>query len=325
MTTSDGAWLTAAQRIVAGSLPSRAEAQLRYAIAKYFDDTRDFEQAWLNYHQANEVAKHHTPKYDRQHQSRATELIRSLDRQWLSQAQVDAHATVRPVFVVGMPRSGTTLTEQILASHPAVFGAGELRFWSKAGAAYHSAAGNAQVSRSTPAKMASEYLQLHETLPTDASRIVDKMPTNFMHLGLINAGLLNARIIHIQRNPIDTCLSIYFQNFNHTHPYAIDLEYLTHFYGEYKQVMDHWRSTLPPGVLLEISYEQLIDDQEILSRKMIEFIGLEWDPRCLDFHQTDRAVITASRWQVKQKINKSSVARWRNYEQYVEALLPLLS
>jgi hypothetical protein len=128
------------------------------------------------------------------------------------------------------------------------------------------------------------------------------------------------RIIHMQRHPLDTCLSIYFQNFFGMGPYANDLGNLAHYYGQYVRVMDHWRAVLPTAALLEVPDEALIEDQEGWSRKMVEFIQLPWDPKCLDFHQTERAVITASKWQVRQKIHSASAGRWRNYEQFVGPL-----
>jgi hypothetical protein len=150
------------------------------------------------------------------------------------------------------------------------------------------------------------------------------MPQNFMNVGLICAAFPNARIIHVRRHPIDTCLSIYFQYFSHLHPYANDLDNLAHFYREYLRLTDHWRTTLPSTALLEVPYEGLVEDQEGWSRRMLDFIDLPWDPKCLDFHQTDRTVITMSKWQVRQKIHASSSGRWRNYEKHVGPLLPLV-
>jgi hypothetical protein len=150
------------------------------------------------------------------------------------------------------------------------------------------------------------------------------MPANFLYAGLIYAVFPRARIIHMQRHPLDTCLSVYFQNFFNVSPYANDVANLAHYYGEYRRIMEHWRSVLPEHALLDVPYEGLVQDTESWSRRMLEFIGLPWDPKCLDFHQTDRAVITASRWQVRQKINAGSVGRWRNYEKHVGPLRHLL-
>jgi hypothetical protein len=238
----------------------------------------------------------------------------------MRQPRIDADPSERPVFIVGMIRSGTTLAEQILASHRAVFGAGELMFWNSAAAGYHPAAPGGALEARALSDLASQYLRLLKTLAADALRAVDKMPGNFLHLGLIHAALPHARIIHMRRHPIDTCLSIYFQHFESFHAYATDLEDLAHYYTEYLRLMTHWRSNLPPGTILDVPYEGLVGDQEAWSRRMLEFIGLPWDPQCIDFHRTERTVITASKWQVRQKLSNSSVNRWRNYEKFIGPL-----
>jgi hypothetical protein len=231
----------------------------------------------------------------------------------------------RPVIIVGTPRSGTSLAEQILASHPAVFGAGELSFWNEAAAVFDSSASGVATEASMIAGFAQAYLRQLGELSPDARRVVDKMPTNFVILGLIHAALPNARIIHMRRNPIDTCLSIYFQNFSIAHAYASDLEDLAHYYSEYLRLMAHWHAVLPQGMLLDVSYEDLVSQPAASIRRMLEFVGLPWDGRCLDFHATKRTVITSSKWQVRQKISNAAVGRWRNYERFVGPLRRLLA
>jgi tetratricopeptide (TPR) repeat protein len=324
MTSEDSAWIKEAQRIAQRPLRPRDEAHLRYAIGKFFDDVQDYEQAFVSYRRANEIAKAYSPPHDRQHLARTFEFTTRLyDREWLDRAKVTSNSSSRPIFIVGMPRSGTSLAEQILASHPAVFGAGELSFWKTASLQVGSAALESGFDGSVLAKLADEYLQLLTGLSLDASRVVDKMPANFAHLGMIHAALPNARFIHMRRNPIDTCLSIYFQNFHVAHSYANDLEDLAHYHHEYQLLMQHWRSILPPSAILEVSYEALVADQETWSRKMLDFVGLPWDPACIDFHQTNRRVSTFSKWQVRQKISKTSVERWRNYAPFVGPLMHL--
>jgi len=227
------------------------------------------------------------------------------------------------VFVVGMPRSGTTLVEQILASHPAAFGAGELPFWNGA-AAMRIESRSAARAQDSLVRAAEKYLASLRELSPDASRVIDKMPANFLHLGAIHAALPDARIIHTRRNPIDTCVSIYFQNFGAEHFYASDLDDLAAYYSGYLRLMDHWRRTLPASALLEVPYEQLVEEPETWSRRMLEFVGLPWDSRCLDFHATERTLSTFSKWQARQKINKLSVGRWRRYEPYLRPLLRLV-
>jgi len=325
MTPADEAWLAQARRIVGRGLPPRQEIALRYAIGKYFDDVQDFEQAFINFRRANELTKLRRAPYDGQQLTKIVDLlIRAYDAGWVIRSRPHPVESRRPIFVVGMLRSGTSLAEQILASHPAVFGAGELTFWSSAFASYQRSALSAEASDVILPGMAADYLRLLQRLSGAALHVVDKMPTNFPFLGLIHAALPNARIIHLQRNPADTCLSIYFQHFESTVSYANDLEDLAHYYTEYLRVMGHWRSTLPGHVILDVPYEGLVDHQEAWSRRMLEFVGLPWDPSCLNFHKTNRTVITASKWQVRQAITRASVERWRNYADFLGPLRRLI-
>jgi tetratricopeptide (TPR) repeat protein len=324
MTVDDAAWAAQVQRMAEQPLPPRDEVHLRFAMGKYLDDVREFEDAFANFQRAHELMKRYGDRYDRQRMTRGVDrVIHSYDREWARRPRADAIQSARPVFVVGMPRSGTSLAEQILASHPAIFGAGELPFWNSAASMYESAARSGDASGDIVLTLAADYLRLLEKLAPGALRVVDKMPANFLSLGLIHEALPNARIIHMQRNPIDTCLSIYFQHFKSAHSYADDLDDLVHYYGEYSRVMKHWRDALPADAILDVPYESLVDDQEGWSRKMLQFVGVPWEPRCLDFHRADRSVMTASKWQVRQKINRSSVERWRNYEEFIGPLLCL--
>jgi tetratricopeptide (TPR) repeat protein len=322
MTPADAGWLAEAQRMAGSGLPPRREVPLRYAIGKYFDDTQDYAQAFENFHRANELTKSYRAPHDRDALRRGVDaVIGQHDPRWLQRRcaavrEADAQS-MRPVFIVGMLRSGTSLAEQILASHPQVYGAGELTFWSRAAARLRVAG---EPGARELEGLAQEYLAQLAALARDALRVIDKMPANFQHLGLIHAALPNARIIHMRRDPIDTCLSIYFQHFEATHSYATDLEDLAHAYQQYRRLMQHWRQLLPRDVLLEVPYEDLVQQQESWSRRMIAFIGLDWDPRCLEFERTERTVITASKWQVRQKINVASVARWRHYEKCIAPL-----
>ena len=320
MTLGDGEWLQGAAAVLAKPMPLGHEITLRYALGKYFDDVRQYDDAFGHYRQANELTKRYGVKYERQRLTRRIDqIIASFDAARMREGVPDASASETPVFIVGMPRSGTSLAEQILASHPAVYGAGEVSFWNAAYDVYRQAELEGNADAQLIAGLGRDYLACLAAL-SSATRVVDKMPANFLYAGLIHAALPRARIIHMRRHPLDTCLSIYFQNFFNIGPYANDLDDLAHYYGEYLRISNYWRTVLPATALLEVPYEALVADQVHWTRRMLDFIGLPWDPKCLDFQHTDRVVITASKWQVRQKINAASVGRWRNYEQYLGPL-----
>jgi tetratricopeptide (TPR) repeat protein len=325
MTSDDTAWLQGAEALLSKRLPLRHEISLRYAVGKYFDDVREYDNAFRNYRQANELSKRYGSHYDgAKLTQRVDAIIGSFDAAFMRERHSFASDSELPVFIIGMPRSGTSLTEQILASHPAVFGAGELTFWGSAFSAYEAAGLKSHGGASLVSDMARDYLDRLAALSAGALRVVDKMPANFLCAGLIHAAFPKARIIHMQRHPIDTCLSIYFQNFFNIEAYANDFDNLAHYYAEYIRISDHWRAVLPATTLLEIPYEGLIEDQEGWSRRMLDFIGLPWDPQCLDFHLTNRVVLTTSKWQVRQKLHAASAGRWRNYAKFVAPLQRLI-
>ncbi len=324
MTAADGAWRTAVERLLAAPLPLRHEITLRYALGKYHDDLQQYDAAFTEYRQANELSKHYGVSYDQAGRAaRVTRVIATFDSETLRRLQALGQSSERPVFIVGMPRSGTSLCEQILASHPEVRGAGELSFWQAALNSFEAAGFGSPAAAALIPAMAADYLHRLSTVSADAGRVVDK-GFHFTALGLIHAALPQARFIHVRRHPVDTCLSIYFQYLSHLHPYANDFDDLAHYYGEYLRLTAHWRAVLPATAYLEIPYEGLIEKPERWSRRMLQFLGLPWDPNVLNFHQTDRVVITLSKWQVRQKISTSSAGRWRNYEKYVGPLLPLV-
>jgi tetratricopeptide (TPR) repeat protein len=323
MTNADGEWFKGAEEVAASGVHPLEEANLRFAMGKYCDDINDFACAFQNFKRGNELLKAAAEDYDRkQRSSRIDDLIRTYTREALSKIDGAGSASAKPVFVVGMPRSGTSLAEQIIASHPAAYGAGELQFWD---ALIFKEAEMTQgiLSRPTRHKVAQECLRILEGRSANAARIVDKTPANADLLGIIYSVFPNARVIYMQRDPIDTCLSCYFQQFLTGLNFTFDLSDLVHYYREHQRIMAHWRAVLPAGFILDVPYEDLVADQETWSRKMLEFMGLEWDPQCLEFHTNKRQVVTASAWQVRQKIYKSSVARWRNYEKFIGPLKAL--
>ena len=325
MTVADSEWRRGVETLLGKQLPLTAEVSLRYSLGKYFDDVREFDSAFQQYARANELTKRFGATYNPGHFSALVgRIIRRFQPEFLRECQSGGSTAELPLMIVGMPRSGTSLAEQILASHPAVFGAGELTFWHDAYRRLEEIKPEGVPDKSLLAGMAASYLERLSAVGGGSVRVIDKMPANFLYAGLIQAVFPKARIIHMQRHPLDTCLSIYFQNFFNIGPYANDLDHLAHYYGEYLRITDHWRATLPPTALLEVPYEALTEDQEGWTRRMLDFAGLPWDPRCMNFQETDRVVITASKWQVRQKIYRASTGRWKNYEKFVGPLLPLL-
>jgi tetratricopeptide (TPR) repeat protein len=323
MSKADGEWLNGAEELATSKIHPLEEANLRFAIGKYFDDVNDFADAFKNFKRGNELLKTSAEDYDRKERSHLIdESIRVYSREAISKIGSAGSSSAKPVFVVGMPRSGTSLAEQIIASHPAAYGAGELTFWSSP------ALGEEGITRGVlmeteRSKVAEAYLRILESASANASRVVDKAPVNSDFLGLIYSVFPNAHVIYMQRDPIDTCLSCYFQQFLTGINFTFDLSDLVHYYREHQRIMAHWRAVLPPGFILDVPYEDLVADQETWSRKMLNFIGLEWDARVLDFHTNKRQVTSASAWQVRQKIYKSSVARWHNYEKFIGPLKTL--
>ena len=325
MTTDDGDWFVTAEEIANSGIRLWDESQLRFAMGKYCDDIKDYDRAFSNYRRANDLLKRVAGNYNRQaHSSFSDDLIRVLTRETLASVTEGGSASAKPIFVVGMPRSGTSLTEQIIASHPAAEGVGEPDFWLVAARAQHNEIRQAVLGLPARKKLAENYLQLIERRYPDASRIVDKTPANSDFVGIIHTVFPNARFIRMRRNPIDTCLSCYFQNFSTGMTFTMDLSDLAAYYRIYERIMNHWCSALPPGTILEVPYEELVADQETWTRKILDFVGLEWDARCLAFHETKRSVTSASAWQVRQKIYRQSVERWRNYEKFIGPLKGLV-
>ncbi|MGO8753931.1 MAG: tetratricopeptide repeat protein [Gallionellaceae bacterium] len=328
MTTANSEWLHTALRLVTRSSPALSAMEtvkLHFAIGKYYDDTGQFDLAFSSYQQANALKRQREGAFGRAGFSRLIDtLIATYSADFIGRQHAGASPSALPVLIVGMPRSGTSLLEQIIASHPQAYGAGELPFWDERFAAHQAEMLSGNFGATLIADAAAAYESLLRRHSAAALRIVDKMPGNFLWAGLIHLTFPQARIIHARRNPVDTCLSIYFQNLMPSHSYGTNLDDLAFYYREYSKLMRYWRSVLPADRFLEMSYEELTDNQAVCSRRIIEFIGLEWDERCLDFHKTERKVGTSSNWQVRQKIYHSSRARWRNYEKHLGPLLGLL-
>jgi tetratricopeptide (TPR) repeat protein len=225
-----------------------------------------------------------------------------------------------PVFIVGMPRSGTTLTEQIASSHPDIHGAGEIYKLRQLATSIGFNPRNSNFFKDAVLAMtadkskalAGDYLDHLKRHSRSALRIIDKMPHNFELIGFIGLIFPNARIIHCRRDPIDNCVSCFVNEFSETHGYNADLHNLGLYYREYDRLMRHWNRLLP-GRIYENRYENMIADQEGETRRLIDFLGVPWNDACLNFHENARTVNTISRWQVRQPIYNSSIKRWKNY------------
>lgn len=324
MTPADDAWLRRAEQIAAGGLAPHDEATVRFAIGKYWDDVQDFPRAFRSYRRANELHKMAAAPYSTEARTRfVDDMTRVYTREALSRTYRGATDSTQAVFVVGMPRSGTSLVEQIIASHPQARGAGELGFWGAAMRRHETVLRHELPGELLTKTLAAAYLRVLAGHGADQPRVVDKAPFNADYLGIIHAVFPRARVIYVRRDPIDSCLSAYFQQFSQDLNFAMDLSDLAHYYREHQRLVAHWRSALAPDTLLDVPYAALVADQETWTRKIVNFIGLEWDERCLDFHRTERTVSTASYWQVRQKMYQSSVGRWRNYEKFIGPLLGL--
>lgn len=313
------------------SLSDEQRVSLNFALAKAYDDLGDYDAAFRHYAAGNNLKKPAIPYDPASFTSYVDRVIAVFTPELFASKRDFGDPSDLPVFVLGMPRSGTSLTEQILASHPDVHGAGELDYmrrithqlpdWIGVGEPYPQCIPHLQSDLA--AKIAREHVERLRTHSETALRIVDKMPNNFLRVGVIALLFPKARVIHCARDPLDTCLSCYFQEFAHGQPFTYRLDHLGRYYRDYERLMAHWRAVLP-NFLLDVPYEALIADQEGWSRKLVDFLGLPWDEQCLAFHKNDRLVRTASFWQVRQPIYTSSVARWRHYEKHLAPLMEAL-
>lgn len=326
-TTAESDWLQRAEQMLAGPLTPLAEANLRFAIGKYYDDVGEYARAFASFKRGNDILRAGITPYDRDaHRRFVDDLVRAYSRDLPTihaEPTTRQSASVLPVLVIGMPRSGTSLVEQIIASHPSARGAGELPFWTAVVRQHEPAVRKGPLEEPLRQELAAAYLRALVRAGGNASCIVDKAPVNSDYLGLIHTVLPEARFIYVRRNPIDTCLSCYFQQFSAAMKFTMDLTDLAHYYRQHDRLMAHWRTTLPPETLLEVPYAELVADPALWTQRMLEFAGLEWDERCLHFYETRRTVATASAWQVRQKIYTTSLDRWRNYQEFIGPLLAL--
>ena len=314
----------------AESLTPIGRSRLKFAMAKAYDDLGRYEEAFASMREGNAL-KRERIAYDETRTLESFDRIRStFDRKLLAKA--GGFNSSLPVFVVGMPRSGTTLIEQILASHPAVHGAGELADFNWLVDQLPGTGGNVfrypedaiALSADQLAALGKAYVERQRQRAPSAARVTDKMPANFLFLGLIHLALPEARIVHVLRDPRDTCLSCYSKLFTAEQNFSYELGELGRYYRKYTELMAHWRDVLPNGTLLEIRYEDVVADLETSARRIVDFCGLEWHPNCVAFHEAKRPVRTASASQVRRPIYRTSEGRWRSYERYLEPLFAAL-
>ena len=310
---------------------------LHFTLGKMADDCGDYDRSFHHYQEANRL-KCRQVRFDREaHRGFIDRMMAVFSGDFLASHSGFGMDDQRLVFIVGMPRSATTLVEQILSSHPAAFGADELSKLSALAQGLPERMGLeqgsfpeclAELDGETAQEVAREYRDfLLAVSGKGYERISDKMPYNFLYLGFIALLFPRARIIHCRRDPLDTSLSIFFQYFTvpgRTNDFAYDLDDIGFYYRHYRRIMDHWRRTLPIA-MLEVDYEVLVADREGQIRALIDFLGLPWDDRCLQPHRTRRTVRTASNWQVRQPIHAGSVHRYRYYERHLDPLKAALA
>lgn len=308
-------------------LADTTRSSIHFALGHHYDVQKLPEQAFAHFEAGNRIhARRHAfnaPVFD----DRIERIMRHCDGTFFARHAGAGDASERPLFIVGMPRSGTSLVEQIIASHPQAHGAGELNDVRRMARELPAIVGGAhrypecldRLSAAQADALAARYLGALSARAPDAARVTDKMPFNMLWLGLIARLFPNARVVYCRREAMDNCLSCYFQLFSEGMRFAYDLAHLGGVYRQHERLMAHWAQHLPLS-MLTIDYEDLVRDQESQSRRLIDFTGLEWDDACLDFHRTARDVRTASVWQVRQPVYQSSVARWRAYEPWLGPL-----
>jgi tetratricopeptide (TPR) repeat protein len=310
------------------SLPIEDQRELHFALGKAYEDLDQRERSFRHFLEGNAL-KRREFVYSEPETLGFLNRIRTVFTADLMHSKRDlGNPSTVPIFIVGMPRSGTTLVEQILASHPKIFGAGELEEFRKAVHSLRVSNGALSFPEGVPAlsaqqlrQLGTSYLDAVGSTASRAERVTDKLPENLSYVGLIHLALPNARIIHMRRDPVDTCLSCFSQLFDGDQPYCYDLGELGRYYRAYETLMEHWRQVLPAGVMLEVQYEEVVADIEGQARRMIAYCGLEWDDACLAFYETQRPIRTASATQVRQPIYRTSIGRWKPYQHLLQPLI----
>jgi len=306
-------------------LPADSRIALQFALGKAYDDCDDPARAFAHFSQGNALKRHEVPYDEAVTLGIIDRTRRIFSAEMMAAKGGQGDPSPQPIFIIGMPRSGSTLVEQILASHPQVFGAGESREFhhlvNNFAPGQHYLDAVTELSGPQLREFGELYLARMRPAGPAPARITDKLLINYLYAGLIHLALPGARIIHTRRDPADTCLSCFSKIFSTGQYYSYDLGELGRYYRAYQGLMDHWRSVLPAQTFIEVDYEAVVADPETQVRRLLAHCGLDWDPACLAFHQTERAVRTASAVQVRQQIYRRSIGRWRNYEPFLGPLL----
>ena len=296
---------------------------LHFALGKSYEDLGRNEEAMVQYEAANGTQELGKAKFDRNFAPQHADRVAwSFTPEWFSDAVGKGSTSELPILIAGMMRSGTTLMEQVLASHPDVGGAGEVPYWSYNAFDLLNKAGGLRLDRLR--ESGDRYANLLEMIRPGKRRVVDKMPPNFKYLGLIHVALPNARLIHMRRNPVDTCVSIYSTYSRALTMFGYDKTDLVATYRDYREAMARWRELLPSDRLLDVDYEELVGNPEPTIRRILEFCDLEWNEACLHPESNPRAVATPSIWQVRRPFNTRSVGRWKKFEPWLGEFRDLL-
>ncbi len=310
-----------------GKIADSKAIPLNFALGKMYDDLGKYDLAFPYYIDGCRLKRKSFNYSMAEKEEIIGKIKNTFSSDFLAKNAGSGDPSDVPVFVLGMPRSGTTLTEQIIASHPSAFGAGELKdlgdviepgFPENGGTPFHDRA--RALSAEGFKAMGQEYVAGLRRRNADAVRITDKMPGNFHYIGMIKLIVPNAKIVHVSRHPLDTCLSCFTRLFAHGQAFSYNLTELGHYYRCYEDLMNHWRTVLPAGSFYDLRYEKLVDDTEAEAKKLIEYCGLEWDDTCLEFYKNKRNIRTSSVTQVRQPIYKTSKQRWKNYDNFLGPL-----